>query len=134
MTEEDVVVSLANASSSAPGVNVAADNNTLNIRLGNTDSINVANAPAFDSAQNVVLNATPSTTDLVEATVVSRAESTVVSALGANDRVAASVPFDNQGAFARKALEPSIVYNFGKLFCQPFGGTHIFENALRTKT
>ena len=113
MTEEDVVVSLANASSSAPGVNVAADNNTLNIRLGNTDSINVANAPAFDSAQNVVLNATPSTTDLVEATVVSRAESTVVSALGANDRVAASVPFDNQGAFARKALEPSIVYNFG---------------------
>ena len=113
MTEEDVVVSLANASSSAPGVNVAADNNTLNIRLGNTDSINVANAPAFDSAQNFVLNATPSTTDLVEATVVSRAESTVVSALGANDRVAASVPFDNQGAFARKALEPSIVYNFG---------------------
>ena len=91
---------------------MVADNNTVNISLNNTDSINVSTSPAFDSAQNVVLNATPSTTDVVETTALSRAESAAASALGVNDRVAASTPFDNLGAFARIALEPSIVYNF----------------------
>ncbi|MDB9880454.1 autotransporter-associated beta strand repeat-containing protein, partial [Pseudomonadales bacterium] len=108
LTEESVVVSLVDAASSAPSVNLAADNITVNTSLSNTDSINVS---TFDFAQNVVLNATPSTTDRVEATALIRVESAATSVLSANDRVAASTPFDNLGAFTRIALEPSIFYN-----------------------